>query len=330
MNQNMKKIIYFLLVILFLSASNFEANAQSSTSNTEALGKQLYQAADNGKTAVALDLIKQGANLNYLGEYGTAMDRAALNKDLPLVKALLEAGADPNLSEPIHNAVYNNNVEMVELLIKYKANVNARNENGYNALHIAALWNPDEKVTAILLKAGANPKVIAKDSHTPLTIARKENKSKIAGLLDGTVKITNVESSKSRNEVQTQSNNAEGPSIKGAALYKLYMIEKPLPEATDYASLEANYHQQVIWRTNAVMESSNEIKKVTGNGKSATPEKLQSVKFVLTTRVIEARAHIKEAIRELNKFNNPQWQQDRKFYDDYLGATETIAKQLGI
>jgi ankyrin repeat protein len=176
----MNKSTYFLLVLLFLSAFVAKSFAQ----DKNALGEKLYSAADNGQTEIALDLIKQGANLNYQGSSGTALNRAALGKNLLLVKALLEAGADPNLSDSLLQAVYVNSVEMVELFLKYKADANVfHKENGYNALHIAALWNSDAKVTALMLAAGTDPKKSGNAGETPLSIARGENKTAIINAL---------------------------------------------------------------------------------------------------------------------------------------------------
>jgi len=106
----MKKTIYFLLAFLFLPVFCFSTKAQPSSSERAALGKELYAAANDGKTEIALDLIKRSADLNFLGEYGTPLKRAAFKNNLPLVKALLEAGADPNLGFPaLHYPTTQNN-----------------------------------------------------------------------------------------------------------------------------------------------------------------------------------------------------------------------------
>ena len=61
----MKKTIYFLLAFLSLSVLSLNMNAQPA-SDKAALGKELY-AANDGKTEIALDLIKRGADLDFLG-----------------------------------------------------------------------------------------------------------------------------------------------------------------------------------------------------------------------------------------------------------------------
>ena len=60
---------------------------------------------------------------------------------------------------------------MIELFIKHKADVNFRTKSGMNSLHIAAIWNTDGKITALLLAAGADPNVLNNESKTPLDVA---------------------------------------------------------------------------------------------------------------------------------------------------------------
>ncbi len=88
---------------------------------------------------------------------------------------LLEKGADPNAEADdqytrkdlvidyttlliylaLHMATLNNNIEMVKLLLQYKANVNAQNQDQYTALHTAYRYGLRELID-ILLQHGAD------------------------------------------------------------------------------------------------------------------------------------------------------------------------------
>ncbi len=57
----------------------------------------LVLAAHSGNREVALALLDKGANVNDLGIGYSALHAAVLRSDLPLVKALLAHGADPNI-----------------------------------------------------------------------------------------------------------------------------------------------------------------------------------------------------------------------------------------
>ena len=77
-------------------------------------------------------LLESGADVNAsvpelrfwgprFGEIFTALRAAAKEGDLETTHVLLEAGADPNLGNPLFDAVYNNDRDIVQLLIKYGA-----------------------------------------------------------------------------------------------------------------------------------------------------------------------------------------------------------------
>jgi len=88
-----------------------------------------------------------------------ALHEAVASGDAPRVKALLEAGADPNLfdvagSRPLHVAARTGNDEVVGLLLDKGADVNERDGAGCAALHWAARYG-HVQVAHRLLHAGA-------------------------------------------------------------------------------------------------------------------------------------------------------------------------------
>jgi ankyrin repeat protein len=160
------------------------------SANSQQLGRQLFNAVESKNTALAVDLIKQGADLNYKGEFYTVLIQAITSQNLLLTKILLEAGADPNFRNPLYYTI--SAPRMVALLIKQKADVNAvYSERDLRILHAATIYGEDENTIALLLEAGADKTAVDFDNQTPLAYAENKGKVKMALLLGGTVESTN-------------------------------------------------------------------------------------------------------------------------------------------
>lgn len=93
-----------------------------------------------------------------------------------MMEILLDAGANPNDAHRDDGnsmlliACYDNNIEIVKMLIRYHANVRKTNHLGYTPLHIAA-WNGHLELVRMLLKAGALHDIPTSDLNTPLALA---------------------------------------------------------------------------------------------------------------------------------------------------------------
>jgi ankyrin repeat protein len=122
---------------------------------------------------------------------------AAQRGDVALVKLLLDKGEDPNVREternnlgrtPLHYAAggkhYNRqgrHIEVAKLLVERGADVNAKGDTGYTALHVASGLGQVELVD-FLLKNGAD--VDAKDVRgTPLAAAALQGHEPVVQLL---------------------------------------------------------------------------------------------------------------------------------------------------
>ncbi len=70
-------------------------------------------------------------------------NNSSTNASIAIIRTLLEAGCYPSPGDsqgntPLHYAAYQGDYELVELLIRYKAHVNAKNIKQGTALHMAA------------------------------------------------------------------------------------------------------------------------------------------------------------------------------------------------
>ena len=101
----------------------------------------------------------------------------------PFIAAIREAGASVNARAkfghtPLHAAAkYNENPEVLTLLIKAGADVNAKDKNAQTPLHNAARSNENPEVLTILIKAGADVNAKDEDGRTPLHHAAQSNKN---------------------------------------------------------------------------------------------------------------------------------------------------------
>ena len=86
---------------------------------------------------------------------------AATEDKYEIVESILEK--DPSLVNcvdsdgysPLHKACYNNNYELAQLCLKYKADTNKLTEFNWTPLHSACKWN-NSKLAALMLQHGSD------------------------------------------------------------------------------------------------------------------------------------------------------------------------------
>ena len=122
-------------------------------------------------------LLECGGDINAkLADGRTLVYQAAsLGDGLPLLRLLLEKGAQPDVKTlagmtPLMAAAGHGKVEAMRLLIEKGAVVNAKNSAGATALIAAAAAGSPEAVR-LLLEKGADPNVVTKRSQTALAAA---------------------------------------------------------------------------------------------------------------------------------------------------------------
>jgi ankyrin repeat protein len=107
----------------------------------------LMVAAKEGTFEAVKLLIDYGSDINSNSIFdGTALSAAIeYNSDPKIIELLLERGANPNIPSefgaetPFHEACANQPVEILDLLVKYGADVSARTGTKANCLHRAAM-----------------------------------------------------------------------------------------------------------------------------------------------------------------------------------------------
>ncbi len=152
--------------------------------------EKLIRAIESRNTVSALELVRSGVDVNT--RYGfmetPPIVLAAQFGIAPLVDALIQAGADPNLADCGRNtalmeAVRSGSESIVDLLLKAGVKIDRADDLRMTALHWAVHGRSDEKagkdgeaevvVAERLLSAGANANARDSDGYTPLMTAAR-------------------------------------------------------------------------------------------------------------------------------------------------------------
>lgn len=118
-------------------------------------------AALKGRTEVVALLIERGGDIEIRNKGGlTALHAAAYGGNLETVKLLVAKGAAVNdvanfyKMSPLHAAAEEGHAEIVAFLLTNKADIEAKERNGYTPLTQAG-WRSHWPAAELLLKAGA-------------------------------------------------------------------------------------------------------------------------------------------------------------------------------
>ena len=132
--------------------------------------------------------------LSYSTYYSkTPLNAAANNGHSDVVKLLLDARADPNVTNrwkesSLYLAARNGHTAIAKLLLGARADPNkvcdfeTITTYGYSPLHAAAGYGHTE-VVKLLLKAGASPNMEARNGETPLSKATKFRREEVVKVL---------------------------------------------------------------------------------------------------------------------------------------------------
>jgi ankyrin repeat protein len=107
-----------------------------------------------------------------LGEGATPLMRAAKTNDIPVIRALLDGGADPTLTlkDRTTTAMIATSLDAIKLLVEHGVDVNAFNTNGQTIVHSAA-GRGANAIIQYAAEKGARLDRKDKQGRTPLDIA---------------------------------------------------------------------------------------------------------------------------------------------------------------
>ena len=139
----------------------------------------LFDAANAGDLERVQELVKQGAEIDYIGYNDrTPLYEAARNGHLKVVRYLVEQGADLemfNIVEccPLLVAAHRGHLDVVRYFLEVGANMEKADINGDTSLHWAARNNFLD-VAKMLMTYGANLNAKNKSSKLPIDLAANE------------------------------------------------------------------------------------------------------------------------------------------------------------
>lgn len=171
-----------LEILQFLISKGADINAYHHLEQCTALGF----AAEEFRPEVVSVLLKAGAKLffpeqitsNPMVKAVTRLPKDATEREhqLQVLRMLLDAGGDVNSVDdkgrtPLMMAAETNNAEIVDLLLKNKADPNIKNQDGNTALHVAAQKGNHSIIQVLLLQGKTDPHILNKTDRTPLQVA---------------------------------------------------------------------------------------------------------------------------------------------------------------
>ena len=138
----------------------------------------IYITAQYGSYQSILRAVQLGADINNVSdqtEYRTPLNLAILAENIETAKALIDAGADLEITDeyddtPLINAILIHNSELALKLIDANANIDIKRRNNDSAL-ICALKEGENPIASYLISSGCNVDSIGENGQTPLIVA---------------------------------------------------------------------------------------------------------------------------------------------------------------
>lgn len=171
---NKRNSIVFFIILFIAFVNNVHAGSETEV---------LVKAAWNNNLVLVKNLLAQNVNVNAKNKYGTtALMAAAQNGNDNLIKLLLKSGADVNVKNnhgrsALMLADYSS-TETIKVLLENKADVDSRNKYGATTLMlVASSYDNYFEVVKLLIKYGANINAKDNEGKTAITYAMENNPS---------------------------------------------------------------------------------------------------------------------------------------------------------
>lgn len=146
----------YMMKDLIQRGANIEIGSEDEFTSYSAL----YYAIAGGNAEMVRILIDKKSDVNAIyGEAGlTPLVQAVKYKKYLMAEILLKSGAKVDgagdlgfgyILYPLHEAIIQNDVEMVKLLLKYKANTKLKNQDGLDAIGVAKASGADNLISIL-------------------------------------------------------------------------------------------------------------------------------------------------------------------------------------
>ena len=161
------------MFLFFLPVCNFLAVIQAEAATF------LQLVADGNLAAVRREIARDPVLVEIPDDLGRSpLHLAVINGHLAIVNVLINAGANTNARDrvkhytPLHYAAFHSFPKILQFLISRRADVHIADQNGNFPLHFAAA-NGCPATVDILLTHNANPDCMNKNWQTPLHLAAR-------------------------------------------------------------------------------------------------------------------------------------------------------------
>lgn len=194
----MKKYLQLFILSSLLTGTLYSANNNSRShnkrienDNNKYIIFSLMQAVDNKEFNKVRNFLRNNHNnidINHQDVGGsTVLHIAAFNDDPQMVRLLLQYQADPNIVDDqgqgaLHASAGHSNAAIMQQLFDAGANPDIADNSGYTPLHIAAMYDEIEPVQ-LLLQQGADRNISTQNGQLPIDIALDEGHDEIVNLL---------------------------------------------------------------------------------------------------------------------------------------------------
>lgn len=149
------------------------------------MSQHLIGPAERGDTGKVREFLDKGADVNFFSKSRmmTALHMAVLRSHLEVARLLVERGADANLTEPLATACSYGNSDAVALLLDAGADPNLSNEARVTPLMVAAKFCTPAVVRG-LIDAGGDLALRSHEGKSALDVARESKWKETAALLE--------------------------------------------------------------------------------------------------------------------------------------------------